>query len=208
MSLPPSLSRLESSDSARGTASSSTAGNTGRVAGSPLRAVRSGLRVRRQSSRKLFHLGDAEGSDGEGDEEEEGSSVPVRLIRRLSRRSSRSSRSSRDMLVGDLVERVPRMALDLERPPIPIASSLPQVPQSSPSETEGEGWKEKEEATKAVMSEAEVERLRTAMRKYHALMELLATEAGYLMDLRALVFVRVSLVSLPQIFCFPARGPP
>lgn len=155
-------------------------------------------------------MGETEGSDGEGDEEEGGTSARARLIRRLSRKSSRSSRSSREMSMGDLADRKPRMALDLERPPIPIASSLPQVLLPSPLaslEMENGGRKEKEEATMAVMSEAEVERLRTAMRKYHALMELLATEAGYLMDLRALVSVRVSLVSFPQVFCFPARGP-
>ncbi|TFY55088.1 hypothetical protein EVJ58_g8470 [Rhodofomes roseus] len=56
---------------------------------------------------------------------------------------------------------------------------------------ESEGWKEREREKEEakVMSEAEVERLRAATRKYHALMELLATEAGYLMDLRALVTV-------------------
>lgn len=205
MSLPPSLSRLQSGASAKDTISSSP-GNAGRVTASPLRTVRSGLSVRRQSSRKLFHLGDTEGSDGEGDEAVEGASAPVRLIRRLSRRSSRSSRSSREMPVGDMAEREPRMALDLERPPIPIASSLPQAPLAS-LDNEDEGWKEKEEAKTAVMSEAEVERLRAATRKYHALMELLATEAGYLMDLRALVSVRVSLVSSPGLLLPSVRSP-
>ena len=214
MSLPPSLSRLESVESVKGTAASSPS-HAGRVAPGPLRAVRSGLSIRRQNSRKLFHLGDTEGSDGEGDGAEEGTSAPVRLIRRLSRRSSWSSRSSREMPVGDMTEREPRMALDLERPPVLVASSLSQVPQSIPLsslETEDEGWKEKEGARTAVMSEAEGERLRAATRKYHALMELLATEAGYLMDLRALVSVRVPLVSSPGLLLpsavpvFPIRA--
>ncbi|KZT70358.1 hypothetical protein DAEQUDRAFT_725646 [Daedalea quercina L-15889] len=199
MSLPPNLSQLDSDGSARGTAASSPVRGAGRVVASPLRAVRSGMSMRRQGSKKLFHLGDTEGSDGERGETEEGASVPARLIRRLSRRSSKSS-GSREMLWADMA---PRTALDLERESIGVTSSLPRAPPPSPQAslktTESGGWEEEKEkeAAKTVMSEAEVERLRAATRKYHALLELLATEAGYLMDLRALV--KVYLEQLPTL---------
>ncbi|KAH9927267.1 uncharacterized protein B0H18DRAFT_1003792 [Fomitopsis serialis] len=95
------------------------------------------------------------------------------------------------MMMSDGSVREPRMALDISRESVALAASLPLAPPPSPQTSlktmESEGRKEKERAK--VMSEAEVERLRAATRKYHALMELLATEAGYLMDLRALVTV-------------------
>ncbi|KZT06439.1 Dbl homology domain-containing protein [Laetiporus sulphureus 93-53] len=56
-----------------------------------------------------------------------------------------------------------------------------------------------EELCKAAVArtEADLERLHAATRRYHALMELLATEAGYLMDLR--VLVTVYLEQLPTL---------
>lgn len=116
------------------------------------------------SARKLFTLdGDTEGSDAEEDPE---------------RDQDRERAAARERIRQEEIQAI-------------AAAAEAQRQADAELQHEEEEERARDEANRmAMVSEAEMERLRTGTRRYHALMELLATEVGYLMDLRALVTVR------------------
>ncbi|CCM02330.1 uncharacterized protein FIBRA_04422 [Fibroporia radiculosa] len=171
MSLPPNLSRplLATPSHARaGTASSSPVRPPSGLRERTLRPLSASMVISRGSVskkgsvRKLFTLeGDTEGSEGE--EDREGGPRRERKRRFRSKESGKSEESS---------------------------PHLDMLGMKSSGDLEQKTESVREEARKVESAtEIELDKLRAGTRKYHALMELLATEVGYLMDLRALVFV-------------------
>ncbi|KAH9948767.1 hypothetical protein B0H21DRAFT_689481 [Amylocystis lapponica] len=125
--------------------------------------------------KKLFHIDDEEGIDGDGDGD--GSD----------REEEHAGGSGESQSQGHGVESV--------------LGALQQV--EEPEEILAEAALEEATFKPETGRETEVERLRAGTRRYHALMELLSTEVGYLMDLRALVSVY-----LEQLHTLSTTAPP
>ncbi|KAF9813567.1 hypothetical protein IEO21_05499 [Rhodonia placenta] len=160
-----------------GTASSSPTRQPKRARERTLSPLRASMVAKNGSARKLFTLdGDTEGSDAEEDPE---------------RDQDRERAAARERIRQEEIQAI-------------AAAAEAQRQADAELQHEEEEERARDEANRmAMVSEAEMERLRTGTRRYHALMELLATEVGYLMDLRALV-----TVYLEQLSTLTASHPP
>lgn len=172
--------------------------------------------TKKGSARKLFHL-DGDGSDREEREREREKEKRRRSGSRAKRGSRERERErERERTVSrHSVERAqPRRAMDIPREELDVqlkkkgsetALDVVEVEMEVEVEVEVEvvtvDTGAEERRGRETETRAELERLRAGTRRYHALMELLTTEVGYLADLRALVTVRLhSFVWHPWFF--------
>ncbi|PCH40801.1 hypothetical protein WOLCODRAFT_150832 [Wolfiporia cocos MD-104 SS10] len=200
MSLPPSLAERMPAPQPplTGTAASSPV-RVGRElrdwerAASPLRAA---VVRERGSVRKLFTVGDADGSEGEEVQPStvrgRSGSVGTRRSRASSRREQAVASETQEQAEGEVCRDSEDEPEEEEEEEEEDTEREVKLGDEAAREREVEDLRRANAAT-----EADVERLRVRTRRYHALMELLATEAGYLTDLRALV--TVYLEQLPML---------